>query len=168
MAQGGRVVCPKCGSNNFDTVSVCWKCSGSLHSSGGANSSYLPPPTQQRPNMQVEAPPQSYSPDPFAYRSTSNSVSTGDTGKANRAAFWLGMTMPYFGLPIGLAFMMCDDRRRQEVGRLCIIWSTISGIIHLLFTIASFIGMSRYVSGVLPALKATAGQRGMGGGLDGM
>ncbi len=164
MAQGGRVVCPKCGSNNFDTVSVCWKCGGMLNS--GA-SGYSPQPPQ-RQNVPVDVPQQSYAPDAYGYRTAPAQVNSGDSGKANRAAFWLGMTMPYFGLPIGLAFMMCDDRRRQEVGRLCIIWSTLSGIVHLLFTVASFIGMSRYIAGVLPALKATAGQRGLGGGLDGM
>ena len=36
--------------------------------------------------------------------------------------------MIYFA-SIGLAFMMCDDRRRQEVGRICVIWSLISGVI---------------------------------------
>ena len=90
----------------------------------------------------------------------------GNPSTANRAAFWLGMLMPYFGLPIALAFMMCDDRRRQEVGRICLIWSLISGVIHLLLMFVSLIGMREYLMMALKAAQAGANRGGMGGGLE--
>ena len=73
----------------------------------------------------------------------------------------------YFGLPIGLAFMMCDDRRRQEVGRICLIWSLISGVIHLLFFIVAAIGMRQYFAIALNTLRGQIQhQQGLGGGGD--
>ena len=73
--------------------------------------------------------------------------------------------MPYFGLPIGLAFLMCDDRRRQEVGRICIMWSLISGVIHVLFMIVTALGMRQYLAFAMNALRGQIQQQqGLGGG----
>jgi hypothetical protein len=93
-------------------------------------------------------------------------TSLGNTAASNRAAFWLGMLFPYFGLPIGLAFMMCDDRRRQEVGRLCILWSILSSVLHLLVGFVSLLGMRQYLAAFFGAAM-TGMQRGAGGGLGG-
>ena len=94
---------------------------------------------------------------------------SGNAAAANRAAIWLGLLFPYFGFPIGLAFMMCDDRRRQEVGRLCVIWSLISGMLHLLLAFITIVGMREYVMTAINAARAAAEKGGgMGGGLDGL
>ena len=82
---------------------------------------------------------------------------------ANRAAFWLGLLMPYFGLPIALAFLMCDDPRRQEVGRICLMWSLISGFLHFLFGLAAILGMREWLQIALSAFQGQMGRRaGMG------
>jgi len=92
----------------------------------------------------------------------------GSPATANRAAMWLGLLFPYFGLPIGLAFMMCDDRRRQEVGRLCVLWSLLSGAIHLLLLFVIILGMRAWLEALLPALRSQLGRPGgLGGGLGG-
>jgi hypothetical protein len=170
----GRVVCPRCGANNFDTVSACWKCSAPLSSAPPApHTGYTPSPIANP--ISVQTPPSFGGPQPppaaeaFAYRAAAAVQQAGDTARANRAAFWLGITMPYFGFPIGLAFMMCDDRRRQEVGRLCIIWSLVSGVFHLLLMFVSLLGMREWMMMFLGAAKTGLNSRGggLGGGLGG-
>jgi hypothetical protein len=82
---------------------------------------------------------------------------------------WLGLLFPYFGLPIGLAFMMCDDRRRQEVGRACVLWSILSMVIHLMLMFITVVGMREYVMAAFNAARAAAGKGGgMDGGLEGL
>ena len=92
-------------------------------------------------------------------------AASGSSATANRAAIWLGLLFPYFGLPIGLAFMMCDDRRRQEVGRACVIWSLLSGVLHLILFFITIVGMREYISAVFNTARAAAERAGgMGGG----
>ena len=166
MGQGGRITCPRCGSNNFDTVTACWKCSNPLTASAAAVA-----PAAARQAAPAYAPSAVSAGSPVVQPSFSDrAVSTvaalpqtlGNAAAANRAAFWLGMLFPYFGLPIGLAFIMCDDRRRQEVGRLCVMWSLLSGVIHFLFMIVAMLGMRQYFT----AFLGQAG-RGLNGGLGG-
>ena len=166
MAQrGGRIVCPRCGSNNFDTVTACWKCSAPL-AGGVAAQGYTPSPMSAAPAAAgVTAAGRA---EGLVYGAATAAHQMGDSARANRAAFWLGMLFPYFGFPIGLAFMMCDDRRRQEVGRICILWSTLSGAIHLLLMFVSLLGLRELLVSVLGIAKSGA-MRGMpsGGGLGG-
>ncbi len=172
MAQrSGRINCPRCQSNNFDTVTVCWKCGASLVT-GAPPQPAMPSPQS---SYSTVAPPSGYAQssgnDRFAgmqAMAATAIAASGNPAAANRAAFWLGLLMPYFGLPIGLAFVMCDDRRRQEVGRICILWSTISGVIHLLFTIVGLLGMQKWLMFALGVAKSQLGRPGgMGGGLGG-
>ncbi len=172
MAQrAGRVVCPRCGANNFDTVSACWKCSAPLGASAAGPAGYTPSPilhpisTPNPPSFSSQQPPQQGA-EHYAYRAAAAVHQMGDTARSNRAAFWLGITMPYFGFPIGLAFMMCDDPRRQEVGRICILWSLISGVLHTLLMIVSLLGMREWAAMFLGAAKSGLNSR--GGGLGGM
>lgn len=189
MAQrAGRIICPRCGANNFDTVSACWKCSTPL--AGGVTNAVPPAsapmpaaqPAPSMPSMQAASaayapstPTPSAGPETFAYRATAAAQQVqqaayqmGDTARSNRAAFWLGILMPYFGYPIGLAFMMCDDKRRQEVGRICIFWSTISMVVHCLLVFVSILGMRQWFEIILGAAikgaKSGAGGGGLGGG----
>ena len=167
MASSGRVVCARCGSNNFDTVTACWKCGSPL---GGAAPSA--PQTYSNPVAYPSDQQRGSFVDGMTSRAVGFGIVAGDAARANRAAFWLGMLFPYFGFPIGLAFMMCDDKRRQEVGRLCILWSILSGVVHLLFTVVSIIGMRPYFNAVLGAVKSGGLGKGLGGGggagMDGM
>lgn len=175
--RAGRVVCPRCGANNFDTVTACWKCSAPLASATTGYTGYTPSPISNPvsiPNPpQFTSQPQSGAPtEGFAYRAAAAVIQAGDVARANRAAFWLGITMPYFGFPIGLAFMMCDDRRRQEVGRICILWSLVSGVLHILLTFVSLLGMREWMMMFLGAAKtglngrSGGGLGGLGGGMD--
>lgn len=175
MAQGaGRIACPRCGANNFDTVTVCWKCAAAL-TAGLAPGQHPPAATYPHPAPPAypsypsapEFPQQHQRADrsspALGFVAAATGV-IGNPGAANRAAFWLGVLMPYFGFPIGLAFMMCDDRRRQEVGRICILWSVVSGIVHLLVFFVSLLGMRSYFELVLGGLRSQIDRT--GGGLD--
>ena len=183
--QAGRVVCPRCGSNNFDTVTACWKCStplGAAAPSGysSAPAGYIPSPianpvstpnpppfNPQQPFSGQASPQPTYAPpqtEAFAYRAATAAYSAINTARSNRAAFWLGISMPYFGFPIGLAFMMCDDPRRQEVGRICILWSLVSGVVHFLLMFVSLLGMRELAATFLGAAKAGLNSRGGGSG----
>ena len=163
MAGGsGRIACSRCGANNFDTVTVCWKCSAPLVAvAAGALPGMSAPPVAQPILAAFPAVDRTPS---YAPPATLSGVS-GNSATSNRAAIWLGLLFPYFGLPIGLAFMMCDDRRRQEVGRLCVIWSLISGAIHLLLLFITMVGMREYILTAVNAARAAASK---GGGMDGL
>ncbi len=166
----GRVTCPQCGASNFDTVATCYRCRTALgQGSGSAPSvsqgamqssqapyqpayqpSALPPINGSMQNgMQgasmgaVNYPPPAFTPP----------QPEGDPKMARRAAILLALTIPFLGLPIGWAFMMMEDnKRRQQVGRLCATWSLIALFFHLLL---SFVAMQA-ISGYLPlALKLT-------------
>jgi len=169
MAQrAGRIVCPRCGANNFDTVSACWKCTAPL--SAGSAAAPSPSPSAIPSHAPLPAPtvsPPSPSPaERIAYTAVSATAAlAGNPAAANRAAFWLGLLFPYFGLPIGLAFMMCDDRRRQEVGRICLLWSTLSGVFHLLLLFVAALGMREYFMMAFNTIRAQY-DRASGGGLE--
>lgn len=148
MTSTGRVVCPRCGANNFDTVNVCWKCQAPLTTSSSLPPT--PPSALEMPRYAAPAP-----------------TLAGDEGVAKRAALWLALTLPYVGLPIGWAFMMMsDNRQRQQIGRFCVIWSSIALIFHLLLL---FVGTEQLVSllSSLPTLlhnvQGGTGTGGLGG-----
>jgi hypothetical protein len=140
MAQrAGRITCPRCGANNFDTVTACWKCGAPV----GAAAAAAPTPQQAPMQMPQQAPtpyqqdrmappyPQERAPAPMAYAAP---VVSGDSGVARRAALLLGLTIPFIGLPVGWIFMMIEDRNKQAVGRWCAMWSVIGLVIHLFLT----------------------------------
>jgi len=140
MAQrAGRITCPRCGANNFDTVSVCWKCQLPLQTAAGA-SAYGAPQMLQQGQERAMPPAAAQVPTP----------STGDFGVARRAAIWFALTLPFISLPVGWTFMMIEDHRRQAIGRICVVWSCISLIFQLLL---GFIMMQS----VVPYLQAIVG-----------
>ncbi|HZP83179.1 MAG TPA: hypothetical protein VFB21_16170 [Chthonomonadaceae bacterium] len=155
MAQrAGRVTCPRCGANNFDNVAVCWKCSAPLQAAGG-HSGYAAPPAMERPY----AAPAAYAP----------MMPDGDPAVAKRAAIALALVFPWLGLPIGWAFMMVEDRRKQAIGRFCAVWSAVALFFHFLLMYAltaSAISMLRQVLPSVSGAMRGAGQGG-GGGLGG-
>lgn len=140
----GRIACPRCGANNFDTVTVCWKCGAPL--AGPSPAAASPPPT------------------PTGYVQAVRSVS-GSTGVSERAAVWLGLLMPYFGLPVGLVFMMLDDDRKQQLGRICVLWSCLSLVLHLAFMTAAALGMRELFMAALQGVRGAATRT---GGIEGL
>jgi hypothetical protein len=157
-SSGGRLTCPRCGANNFDTVTSCWKCGTAL--TGAAAVSTPQPAPAMSPNRSEAS---GYLPAAVG--------ASGDPAVARRAAFWLAVVFPWFGLPIGWTFMMMDDYRRQAIGRLCATWSLIALIFHLLFLFAS---TQLLIARILPYLAQQAqglgrgASGGMGGDFDGM
>ncbi len=75
---------------------------------------------------------------------------------------WLGLLFPYFGIAFGLAFMMCDDPRRREVGRICILWSLVSTVLHVIVMFLAVNGMREYIQAFIGGMQKAGG--GMGGG----
>ncbi len=173
-ARTGRVVCSQCGANNFDTVSSCWKCNAPLASNGNpfktADVPLRSAPTAPDARAVMQNPPGSqavHAAERFAYHAAAGyAAPSGSPSLANRSAVWLGLLFPWFGIPIALAFMMCEDRRKQEVGKLCLIWSLLATVLHILLFIVSLLGMREYIglfyAGLLKGLKAPGG-----GGLEG-
>jgi len=62
-----------------------------------------------------------------------------DTSTADKAAIWLGLLFPIVGYPVGIVFMMLDDPRKTQLGRLTILWSTI-GLVATFVASLLFIG----------------------------
>ena len=196
----GRIACPKCGANNFDTVTACWKCNATLGSGSpslqmGAPvlptqamnpvvasqypaASQHPVPNPQFPNQAPAYPANAqrlpanleYVPPQYAASQAAYGVpmDNGDAKLTKRAAIWLALTLPFIGLPVGWAFMMIQNRQRQEVGRLCVIWSLVALFVHVLL-----FGVAAASSGpvILQALtafyekqNASGGAKGGGGG----
>ena len=166
MAQrAGRIMCPKCGANNFDTVTSCWKC-GAPMSAGGAPVAQSPPVPQQATMMHAPAyaqeRPGGYpQPAPMAYPAP---AAPGDTGVARRAALYLGLTIPFIGLPVGWIFMMIEDRNKQAIGRWCAMWSMIGLVLHLLVTWFMIQQSVPFALRMLGPIMEGASRRSAGGG----
>ncbi len=153
MSGSGRISCPLCGANNFDTVTVCWKCGASL--AGGQS---RPPTSSGTAATGASHPPQHVS-GVAGYSSAA--------GRSTHAAFWLGLLFPYIGLPVGLVFMMLDDDRRYEIGRLCVIWSCVSLAVHILVLMLVSIGMREILFAMIQGARGAASRAGGMGGYGG-
>lgn len=81
-------------------------------------------------------------------------VPSGNPALAKRAALALALTIPFLGLPIGWAFMMIEDTRRQAIGRFCVNWSLVGLVLHLFL---SYLGMQALVKMAVPLLAGVAG-----------
>ena len=81
-------------------------------------------------------------------------ATSGSSATAKRAAIALALTIPFLGLPIGWAFMMIEDSRRQAIGRFCVNWSLLGLVLHLFLT---YLGIQASVKLMLPFLTAVAG-----------
>ena len=135
----GRVVCARCSANNFETQKACWKCSAPLTSSSEA-----------------------------VLRSA-NAPGRTDIPSANRVvdpaiAHWVGVVggllLPLAMLPVGLAFLMWDDRRKVEVGRTATIAALVGTFLHMVITGFAVYGMVQSGMKLLPgaADRAKAAQ----------
>ena len=168
MAQGnGRVTCPKCGANNFDTVAACYRCSAPLGpGSVPAGRSNPPRPGQSAAptsplasQMSMGSPMTANGPVAYpapAYAAPGVSAADGDPRMARRAAVLLALTVPFLGLPIGWAFMMMEDQRRQTIGRFCATWSLIGLVFHLLLMFVGMASLTSYLPAILKASQAVS------------
>jgi hypothetical protein len=185
MAQrAGRISCPRCGANNFDTVTSCWKCGTPLSAGGSAMAT--PPvsggapypagraaaPTaiygqnEGNPYAAERAQPSAPAYAPVGSYSYTPSGAAGDPGVAKRAAIALALTLPWIGLPIGWVFMMIEDERKQAIGRICAVWSTIALVFHLLLMYVAMQSLSHLLLTALDMMGKMGGHGG-GGGLGG-
>ncbi|MCX6358203.1 MAG: hypothetical protein NT029_00195 [Armatimonadetes bacterium] len=170
----GRTACSKCGSSNFTTVSVCWKCGSPLTgASPTASGTAQPTPTvpyevvigmaqaqqQQRPGASGTAAPVGVAPGvalPLPY------PSAGVDPVALRAAVSLGLLVPVVAFPVALIFMMLPDRRMQDVGRVCLIWSVVGGVVHGVAFAVSAIGMREAMMGLMGGARGALGRSPLG------
>ena len=171
MAQrAGRLTCPRCGANNFDTVTSCWKCGAPVGAAGMAPSAPAPTVNTPAPTAYVqERAPAAYSqPAPMSYTAPAPAI-TGDSGVARRAAIALALTIPFVGLPVGWVFMMIEDRNKQAIGRVCAVWSMIGLVLHLILTYFMVQGTVKMLGSLLPQVMAgaAASRRASPGGLPG-
>ena len=92
---------------------------------------------------------------------------SGDFGTARRAAILLALTIPWIGLPVGWIFMMIEDSRRQAIGRICAVWSTVALVFHLLLMVVMAQSMSQMLQQyLLPILQSSLRNSNGGGGID--
>lgn len=146
----GRRVCPRCGANNFDTQAACWKCGAGLVGSA---------PPVAPPVAPVASPPlrPSASDVPGARPVTPARPATTpvDPAIANWTAIISSLLMPYIMLPVGVVFLMLDDKRKLEVGRITLIASVVGTILH---TIAFAAFSAAVYQQLLPFLPGMAGK----------
>jgi hypothetical protein len=163
MAQrAGRLTCPRCGANNFDTVTSCWKCGTAL---GPGAVATAPAPAPTAPSVytaeRAPMPTPTYAAGPVYVPA----APTGDAGVAKRAAILLALTFPWIGLPVGWVFMMIEDSRKQAIGRVCAVWSFLALILHLFFMVLFVKSTTNFMmTYVLPMLINS--QKSRSGGLD--
>jgi hypothetical protein len=105
-----RVACPRCSSNNFATQARCWSCGTPL--GGGATPS---------------APPNASAPAPALPPVTNVSPAV-----ASWATVAMGIFFPFFAVPIGIVFLMLDDKRKCHIGWQAILWGTVGTVVQLI------------------------------------
>jgi hypothetical protein len=158
MAQrAGRLTCPRCGANNFDTVTACWKCSAPLSAGSAAPAAAMPASPYAPPERAPMAA-------PIMSPAVHYPVPAGDSGVARRAAIALALTFPWLGLPVGWIFMMIEDRSRQAIGRVCVIWSMIALVFHLLLMFVAMQSVRTVLMSTLDILKSVQQSQNEGGG----
>lgn len=160
-----RITCSRCGANNFDTVTACWKCSASL--GGGAQQTQPTNINFAQPLADQERAPQNQP--AFSHAETRMGApanysqdNTGSRSMARRAAILLALTIPFIGLPVGWAFMMIEDKKKQEIGRYCATWSMIALFLHLLLMYALTAQTMKMLTPVIDSM-VRSGMRGSGG-----
>lgn len=136
-----RVLCSRCGANNFSTQAACWKCGTALGATAGnAPAGHVP-----------------------AIHGSATSGARPDPAIATRAAATLGLLFPWAAVPAGLIFLMFDDRRRAEIGRAAIAWGVAGTILH---TIATGILMAPMILTMTSLAGGLKSMSGLGRGAD--
>lgn len=140
-ASPGRIVCSRCGANNFQTQAACWKCGASLVAASP------PPPLPGSAAGGAPLPPL-------------QPVSSVDPNVAAFAAWTLAFLFPFVAVPVGLVFLMLDDRRKVQIGKTTLIAGTLFSLLHLWATWAAVRPVIDLVRPFLPGNRAAATQPG--------
>lgn len=120
-----RVVCAQCGANNFATQAACWKCGNALTAA---------PAGIPQSAVAVARP----------------AVASPESPAALWASLALGVLLPVVSIPVGLVFLMLDDRRKAQIGWWNIIAGAIGTILSLLVTAAMILPMLTSLTKGLP------------------
>jgi hypothetical protein len=143
MSTSERVVCASCSANNFATQAACWKCGKSL----SATATAAPPIANNSPSPAFAS-----STPAFASPATVSAVSYErpvaseyvSPSTATAAAVVLGLLFPALAIPVGIIFLMLDNKRKTAIGWQNIIWGVVGSVLHLIVTAASFTPLMMY------------------------
>lgn len=138
----GRVTCAKCGANNFETQAACWKCGTPL--GAGVRE-------QGTGNSGVSSDSRPLSPVPYSL-----APSNVDPSVAHWVGIIGGLLIPIAMLPVGLAFLMWDDKRKVAVGRTATIASIVGTLFHAIFTYFAVAGAVGAAMKMLPGMGGKA------------
>lgn len=134
-----RVVCVSCGSNNFATQAACWKCGKPL------SAAPVSAPVGATPSAPVAAP-------SVPYR-------TSDLPTESPAALWssvaLGLLFPMISIPVGLVFLMLDNKRKSQIGWWNILFGLLGTLLNGILVAISLTPLLMSVSKLLPGLSPT-------------
>ena len=135
-----RVVCAACGSNNFATQAACWKCGRALVASAA-----LPAPQphpQPAPGGAAAVP---------AARPIYALPST-----ESPAAFWssvaMGIFFPIISIPVGLVFLMLDDKRKTQIGWWNILFGLLGTVLNGILVMVSLAPVLMNATRMIPGL----------------
>jgi hypothetical protein len=87
-----------------------------------------------------------------AYRPTSI-----DPAVAVWAAFALAFFFPFTAVPVGVVFLMLDDRRKAEIGRIALMWGVIFSLLHILWAFWAVQGTVRETVRLIQTFGGRAG-----------
>lgn len=141
----GRRVCARCGANNFDTQAACWQCGAPLNSASAAPAA--PSPQQPSPPAPVASGAPRMAPGTSSAAPVLNPAaplpypSRPPASSMNPAvAIWMAVLLafffPFVAVPVGMVFLMLDDRRKAEVGKAALIWGLVFSLLHFLVSAA--------------------------------
>ncbi len=138
-----RVVCAECGSNNFATQAACWKCGKTLAAT----------PTPSGTAILTAAP------------SAVRYVGSTDSAKESPAALWssvaLGVIFPVISIPVGLVFLMLDDKRKAQIGWWNILFGLVGTVLNGIVIAVSLIAPLKALTASLPGMGGLGGRSGM-------
>ena len=165
----GRVVCARCGANNFDTQAACWKCGAPLTAGSGFTGGQVPPSSGARlaPPVSPTAVPASAPAPEMGYRPV---AATMDPSVATWSAIALALFFPFVAVPVGVVFLMLDDRRKAEIGRIALLWGLVFSVVQTLGSLWMVQGTIRETMGLVRTFGGRMGgsaSGGTGGGLGG-
>jgi ABC-type Fe3+ transport system permease subunit len=140
-----RIVCAFCSSNNFATQAACWKCGKPLATvSSNAMPTASTVPLVSSPAASHDA--------AVSYNLPSESPS----------AFWsavaMGIVFPMIAIPVGLVFLMLDDKRKSQIGWWNILFGLIGTLLNGIVIAVSLTPLLLNASRMLPSL--TGGRMG--------
>ena len=122
MPDSDRMVCSKCGANNFSTQAACWKCGAVL---GVGTTTPAARVASQPLHFAVPQPHLDGAAIPVPV----------DPAIAIWTGIILAILLPTLAIPVGMVFLMLDDRRRIEVGRITLLCGIVSFMVQFICSV---------------------------------